>query len=203
MALCPHLTFQVLTKRAERMRDYCEARFGKIADAIMRLRKSRGDLGVVCPLPSLPPGAIWWPLSNVWLGVSVESDENHQRIWDLLRTPVSTRFISYEPALGPLDLDKWEALCRTWRKGATIGTYLDWVIVGGESGPGARPFHLEWARDVIRQCRAAGVACFVKQLGANPIEDGGPLRLCDQKGGDMREWLEDLRVREFPGGTAV
>jgi hypothetical protein len=108
-----------------------------------------------------------------------------------------------EPALGPLDLDKWEALCRTWRKGATIGTYLDWVIIGGESGPGARPFHLEWARDVIRQCKDAGTAVFTKQLGANPIEDGRPLRLCDRKGGDMREWPEDLRVREFPGGTAV
>src|SRR6185369_17246160 len=101
-----------------------------------------------------------------------------------------------------------------------IGTYIDWVIVGGESGPGARPFDIAWARKIVGQCRATGTAVFVKQLGARPYdgedESGtcectqwteycespthptGFLRLRHRKGGDMSEWPEDLRVREFP-----
>jgi hypothetical protein len=84
-------------------------------------------------------------------------------------------------------------------------------VVGGESGPGARPFNVQWARDVIAQCKAALVPCFVKQLGRFPYDvNGNPnperyeynasnyLRLNDHKGGDMAEWLEDLRVREYP-----
>ncbi len=79
---------------------------------------------------------------------------------------------------------------------------LDWVIVGGESGPGARACDLGWIRSVVAQCKAAGVPCFVKQLGARPFErtiearDG--LKLRDRKGGDPAEWPADLRVREFP-----
>lgn len=88
------------------------------------------------------------------------------------------------------------------------------IIVGGESGPGARPFDLAWARSVVEQCRAAGCAAFVKQLGARPFdtdppagmgrpllpgtENGRPIDLKDRKGGDMAEWDADLRVREFP-----
>jgi protein gp37 len=81
---------------------------------------------------------------------------------------------------------------------------LDWVIVGGESGPGARPFYVAWARETVRQCREAGVPCFLKQLGANPIQrdrlkgETVVFDLRDRKGGDMSEWPEDLRVREFP-----
>jgi hypothetical protein len=102
------------------------------------------------------------------------------------------------------------------------GKTLDWVIVGGESGPGARPFDVAWARSIVQQCKAAGVACFVKQLGAcfvkqlgaNPVSTntafGGvigrtayPLdTLSDKKGGDPSEWPEDLRVREFPEARA-
>jgi protein gp37 len=81
---------------------------------------------------------------------------------------------------------------------------LDWIIVGGESGPGARHFNIGWARQTVEECRDAGVACFVKQLGARPTHpprDGYPavnLQLKDRKGGDMEEWPADLRVREFP-----
>ena len=87
---------------------------------------------------------------------------------------------------------------------------LDWIIIGGESGPGARPFDLAWARSIVEQCKAAGVACFVKQLGARPREyvpppgapdDGGDLitlRLRDRKGGDISEFPPELRVREWP-----
>jgi hypothetical protein len=86
--------------------------------------------------------------------------------------------------------------------------HLDWVIVGGESGPGARPFDLAWARSIIQRCESAGVACFVKQLGARPhtgvftTPDGqrveNSVYLQDRKGGDPSEWPEHLRVRQFP-----
>ena len=82
---------------------------------------------------------------------------------------------------------------------------ISWCIIGGESGPKARPTNIEWIRFIVRQCKAAGVACFVKQLGSKPYEglkpfSTGPsaIKLQDRKGGDMEEWLDDLRVREFP-----
>jgi hypothetical protein len=106
---------------------------------------------------------------------------------------------------------------------------LDWLIIGGESGPGARSFDVTWARQTIRECREAGVACFMKQMGARPVahlsDERGwiadalscwpegtklsqrvtgscvhDIHLSDPKGGDMAEWPEDLRVREFPQG---
>jgi hypothetical protein len=81
----------------------------------------------------------------------------------------------------------------------------DWVIVGGESGPHARPCDIAWIRDVVRQCRAAGVPVFVKQLGSRPVIGDFPgkrlYHLRDRHGGNMAEWPEDIRVREFPGGS--
>ena len=80
---------------------------------------------------------------------------------------------------------------------------IDWIIVGGESGPNARPMQVPWARSIVQQCKASGVACFVKQLGADPIwEDGAFLNLAHRKGADMAEWPDDLRVREVPDATA-
>lgn len=87
---------------------------------------------------------------------------------------------------------------------------LSWLIVGGESGPKARPMDLAWARSLVEQGRAASVPVFVKQLGRRPIVDhaalGDPpstyyLCLRDSHGGDPEEWPEDLRVREFPDGA--
>ena len=110
------------------------------------------------------------------------------------------RFVSYEPALGPVEFHS----CWTWPR---HGTKLDWIIVGGESGPGARPFDVEWARNTIAQCKAAGVACFVKQLGSDPFRiiqpiGGAPvkvgLHIGGSKGGNWDEWPLDLRVRQFP-----
>jgi protein gp37 len=79
---------------------------------------------------------------------------------------------------------------------------VDWVIVGGESGGGARPFNLEWGQILVNQCRATGTPCFVKQLGAKPVHysigDIGSYPITDHKGGDMDEWPLDLRVRQFP-----
>ena len=216
MAACPQHTFQVLTKRAERM-----AEWGAWA----------ADQGVAggCPIPmaltdELPikglskrPIATAWPLPNVWLGVSVETQEYaDERIPHLLATPAAVRFVSYEPALGPVDFfaflrgDIRDESLAALRSPPMPG--LDWIIVGGESGHGARPFDLAWARSTIAQCRAAGTAVFFKQAGSDPmyrpdtgltfIEDGGPLPVPlvfrDRKGGDMAEWAVDLRVREWP-----
>jgi protein gp37 len=107
-----------------------------------------------------------WPLQSVWLGVSVENQATaDERIPLLLETPAAIRFVSYEPALGPVDFSRWlteyDRVERRWIPG------LDWTIVGGESGPKARPFDIEWARSTVRQCKAAGVSVFVKQMGAN------------------------------------
>lgn len=158
-------------------------------------------------------GPRWWPtkLSNVWWGVSVEDQASAEsRIPLLLRVPATVRFLSCEPLIGPVNLNQglWgycpehdnesgfceHAQCRSVQR-------LGWVIIGGESGPGARPFHLDWARRMMSQCDFAGVPVFVKQLGSKPrvgsgiryegMRDGG-------HHGDMDEWPEDMRVRRYP-----
>lgn len=172
-------TFQILTKRPERMLEWAR-----------KWTDSQGEpLGPQCP-------RIWW-------GVSVEDQEQaDERIPLLLQTPAAVRWISAEPLLGPLDIDwclkRVPAVNRNPQDAR-----LDQVVVGGESGPGARPFDLAWARSLRDQCHAAGTPFFMKQLGANPFQDGTsreafipPMR--DKKGGDMGEWPEDLRIRQFP-----
>ena len=171
-----------------------------------------------------------WPLPNVWLGTSCEDQATaDERIPLLLDTLAAVRFISAEPLLGPIDLaampfndgdprHRFDALTgqallygtgvdgnpdMTVRMEKPIRQHLDWVIVGGESGRGARDFNIEWARSILNQCKAAGVACFVKQLGSNPTLGGVELGILgaglrDKKGGDWLEWPEDIRVREFP-----
>lgn len=118
MRACPQHTFQILTKRSERLR----------------------QLGQTLP----------WP-SNVWMGVSVEDARVIGRITDLAAVPARVRFLSCEPLIGPLDRIRLDA--------------IHWVIVGGESGPGARPMRREWVESIQRQCARAGVAFFFKQWG--------------------------------------
>jgi protein gp37 len=130
-------------------------------------------------------------LPDVWLGVSVEDRKNLERIDHLRSAPAAVRFLSLEPLLedlGTLDL-----------RG------IDWVIVGGESGPGARVCDVAWTRSIMSQCKAAGVACFMKQLGARPTNSIGPAmgRLTSRKGDVMSEWPPDLRMREMPGSTKL
>jgi protein gp37 len=166
-----------------------------------------------------------WPLENVWLGASVENQRYaDERIPVLLRCPAAKRFVSYEPALELVTFSRWldptadggEALpcaecgstSECGHEGEAGATTLDWIIVGGESGPGARAFDVEWARSVLRECTTANVKVFCKQMGAAPYDsskmDGpaldarGLLDLRDKKGGDMEEWPESLRIREFP-----
>jgi protein gp37 len=152
----------------------------------------------------------WGPIpDNVWLGVTAENQETADaRIPVLLDIPAKVRWVSYEPAIGPVDF--FQVGLRTFRRDPepVAPHLLDWIIVGGESGTAAREFKDEWARDTIRQCRATGVACFVKQLGAFSTYFGrdiggiGDLEyrrtLKHRAGADPSEWPEDLRVREFP-----
>ena len=132
-------------------------------------------------------GPCWqwqWPL-NVWLGVSVENQATaDERIPILLNTPPAVRFISAEPLLEAIDL--------------RLSHEIDLVIIGGESGQHARPCRDEWILSLVEQCQAIGVACFVKQFGANVIVMNDRIRLKDRKGGDMAEWPAWARVRELP-----
>jgi protein gp37 len=121
------------------------------------------------------------PLPNVWLGTSIESDGYARRATALRHSLAAVRFVSAEPLLGPLpslDLDG-----------------IDWVIIGGESGPGARPFQPQWAADLINQARQAGAAPFVKQLGSAWARQH---QASDSKGGKPADWPAELRVREYP-----
>jgi len=183
MALAPQHTFQVLTKRPERMRAYLgsKARTGDsdLCRAINRIPAHLGNRH----------GILVLPLPNVWLGTSVEDQRRaEERIPLLLDTPAAVRWISAEPLLAEVNLEPW--LDR-----------LSWVVVGGESGPGARRFNIKWARVILENCRAYGVPAFMKQLGSNPRNGPYRERVLDPKGGDIAEFPADIRVREWPRAT--
>lgn len=200
MALADQHTFQILTKRAGRMEAY-------LGDTVMRGVGLGHDLILrIAAITNKPPIEIRraWPLPNVWLGVSVEDQKRKDRIEILRQTEAALRFVSLEPLLEDL--------------GEVDVRGIHWAIVGGESGPGARPMDLVWVRSVRDQCAAAGVPLFVKQLGsaphsikdkishrgnALPRPDGFYRYLRDRKGGDMEEWPEDLRVRQMPAVRAA
>ena len=190
-ALTPQHTHMILTKQAGRMREYMTAietrpeQFGAaLAEVVMSGGMSREH-----GLDAIE--AMAWPLPNVWLGVSVEDQiRADERIPDLLATPAAVRFLSCEPLLGPIDLLKWfdptgaccggepEYRCdncpsdASWRYSiaAEDGTWafdptIDWVIVGGESGPRARPMHPDWPRELRDQCLGNEVPFHFKQWG--------------------------------------
>lgn len=143
---CPQHTFLVLTKRPENINKITES-YHSIA---------------------------WSDLDNVWVGVSVETQQFDYRIEHLLKAEVAHRFVSIEPTLGPADIEEY------------VG-WLDWVIVGCESGPRRRSCELEWVENVVRQCKNAALPIWIKQLDIN-----------GKVSHDMSEWPEDLRVRERP-----
>jgi protein gp37 len=252
MRCAPTHTFQVLTKRPERAREW----FSRCGDD--------EGLGWITH-DGTPPGGAYsgtgivvgdhdrWPLPNVWVGVSIEDSSVTWRADVLREIPAAVRFISAEPLLGslfdagsrarpngelgrPRELtasrpdslqERADASDRARDRAPLDLTGIDWIIVGGESGPRARPFHLEHAREIIEaahnRCECEHVAhhrrgsdcgsctkpaVFVKQLGAKPIsggEDGTTFAvdLRDRKGGDWDEWPADLRIREFPASAAV
>lgn len=204
MERCPDRIFQVLTKRPERALRWFDEHW----------REPAG-------------GPVWqWdvPLPNVWLGVSIENARYTWRADVLREIPAAVRFISAEPLLGSLydagrDGDRHrsggsdaphassdpDAMYPSRRAPLDL-TGIDWVIVGGESGPAARPIWIEWAREILDACAEQDVAPFVKQLGAHAFEwpdryagsSGVEIEMRDTKGGDIEEWPADLRVREFP-----
>lgn len=181
MALAPQHTFQVLTKRPERMHSY-------LHDSRYRTALIGIDAASISGLDrDLPDDSPRWslPLPNVWLGVSVENqDAADARIQLLVATPAAVRWISAEPLLGPVDLSQWlwnfrscancpcpdpekdltglDACCRDPE---IADASLQWVVVGGESGTNSRPMHPEWARSLRDQCADAGVQFLFKQWG--------------------------------------
>lgn len=146
----PHHTYQILTKRPERL-------------SILRRYLN------------------WTP--NIWIGVSIENQQQTERIELLRLVPAQIRFLSCEPLLEPLELNL---------RG------IHWVIAGGESGPNARPCDQHWIVSIVRQCYQQKVPVFVKQLGSRSLVDTRVVKLVDRKGADMSEWPTLLQVRQFP-----
>jgi protein gp37 len=183
MAATPQHTYQILTKRPARMRSL---------------------LGSDDWLDMFERGNAEYPLPNVHLGVSVENQKwADSRIPLLLATPAAVRWVSAEPLLGPVEFeflhyfDPGNCACEpTWSVheptcGVEPGAHwgLDWIVVGGESGPGARPMDEAWAQRIVRDCRAAGVKVFVKQLGSV---------LGGKAHHDIATFPAGLRHREYP-----
>lgn len=145
-----------------------------------------------------------WP-ANVITGTSPCNQETFDGTITSLQLIPGRHFLSCEPLLGELNLDVNRHGFGAWSDDVCM-TGIDWVIVGGESGRGARGCCVDWIRSIVRQCAATGVPCFVKQLGANPwfddgsegINAGNALVLKDAKGGDWNEWPKGLCVRQFP-----
>ena len=233
MALCPQHTFQVLTKRSCRMRDYSSGRPTALdhrnAAVFARLFELAEEYNRV------PDEAAWreayergwsklrWPPPNVWLGTSVENQAAVHRIEHLVRCPAAVRFLSLEPLLGEVDLSEHleEAGYESGgRQGwVTTGDGINWVIVGGESGPGARPCKPDWVRSIRDQCKAAGVPFWFKGWGEWAPEDaltsaitpksgtgfhphhmfpsGWVFRVGKTKAGDL---LDNKRHHEWPKG---
>jgi protein gp37 len=195
MALCPQHTFQVLTKRSRRMREYMSSLSERRIDNASRPFFARFDNRRVYDLP----------LPNVWLGVSTEDQQRaDERIPDLLCTPAAIRFVSAEPLLGPIDFTsirqtaapgyfgdalQWYHRGKSHDDEGLIYPLLDWIIVGGESGPAARPMHPDWLRSIRDKCAAAGTAFFFKQWG-----EYWPAEIV-RKGEDGEWW------RRFPQGA--
>lgn len=184
------------------------------------LTKRIGNVRAMLPARWFEAGA--WP-KNVRIGATFVNQEELLRDAGKLIALRVPNLISLEPLLGPIDLDVWVPN-GILRQQVNVLQRIDWVIVGAESGSKARPAHLNWVRRIVNQCRVAEVACHVKQLGRIVHDDGMsspgqhwpagitrtplPRRTDDEpafaitlkhsKGGDMAEWPEDLRVREFP-----
>ena len=190
MVLAKQHTFQVLTKRPDRMKNYwlTPDRSQKILDMMLYYTAdpaNNSGLSVELPIP------------NIWLGASAGTQRSLDKFTpDLMATPAVVCFLSCEPLLEEITIS-----------GQCLDN-LNWIIVGGESGPGARPCHIDWIRSLVKQCHQTKTAVFVKQLGgqaidSNPYIDGivqshSRVKLKNRKGGDISEFPLDLQIREFP-----
>lgn len=167
MVLTPHNTYQILTKRADVMAHY----FAQGKDRLVeRWEQATYEIGLTGLTdknddPDAPACHVFnlceqqWPRPNIWLGVSAENQETlNERLPYLLSIDAHIRFISYEPALGPIQLLDAVKHLPDIKK-------LSWIIAGGESGHNARPAHPDWFRSVRDQCKAAGIPYFLKQFG--------------------------------------
>ena len=165
MHLSPHI-WLLLTKWPHRMRSFFEE-WGK-------------------PIPS-----------NFFPGVSIEDQPAaDERVPILLQIPAAVRFVSVEPMLEAINLGLSGTCPKSWGVGyRPVSDLLDWVIVGGESGPGARPMMTDWAEDIVNQCQFAGVPIFMKQIGTWAATQG---RCKSRKGADPAEWPMALQIREMP-----
>lgn len=163
-----HHTFQILTKRPERIHDF------------FQWQSAGYEFG----------------LPNVWVGTSVEDQRwALERVPHLLTTPAEVRYLSVEPMLGRVS-KPWPT-----RYGILIDEAPNWVIIGGESGPSARPCEIEWIRNLKDECVDESIPIFIKQLGTHLARELG---LKDKKGADWDEWppeLDDLKIRQFPEDT--
>ena len=184
MLMSPHHRFQVLTKRAERMRSFMTwlAEFGSTSECLGELLVGRLDVVKRWPLTverAIAVGKLGSPPSNIWCMISAEDQKRaDERIPELLATPAAVRGVSLEPLLGPIVMEAG------WLEPEGG---LDWIIVGGESGPGARPMHPQWARDLRDQCLFSGVAFHFKQWG----------EWCPGKGAPFGE----NKAHQWPDGT--
>ena len=220
MALCPQHTFQILTKRPERMNRYWRHLEDEELDRIL----TREDM--VMSTPEWPPnGFTDGPspdFSNIWFGVSIENQETaDERIPILLKTPVergAKRWVSIEPMIGRIVLEEVPVGMfgpLRWKGRPESLPRIDWVVLGGESGPNARVMEVEWIRRIKYECENAGVPLFIKQLGAaysDPVDGiaGAGCKISEEaiyllkrrlkhrSGADMEEWPKDLLVREYP-----
>ncbi len=252
-ALRPDVDWLLLTKRPERMAEYLNQVMRAYQDGAghhstsERLKLLSLEMGMQYGVHDWS----WnWPLPNVWLGTSVEDQATADaRIPHLLKCPAAVRFVSAEPLLGAVDFDPvgcefcesademvlardehgsvyWcqehDRECGSYR-GWLEPDAIDWIITGGESGPGARPCNIEWLRSTVEQCKQAGVPVFVKQLGSKPFYIDEANRRCggavavpvsalafggwehtgkmfkSSKGADPSEWPDDLRdCRQWP-----
>jgi protein gp37 len=193
--------FQVLTKRPHLMARYVNdpstpARVLKCAEAIIMESGPFGDNR---------HQQFGWPLQNVWLGTSIENQKAaDERLEHLVRAQAATRFISAEPLLGPVNLGLLGTVPYTWNTGryAAIYDYIDQVIVGGESGAGARRMDLAWARALKEECELGGVKYHFKQLGSVLARELGTAHPKGEDPDDPR-FPADLRVREEPAHPNV
>jgi protein gp37 len=256
IALTPHLTYQLLTKRPERMLQYLTEKWQPTPAQyfegvyIPESQNSRQtEITLACEeiidrfnLGDTTKGELWtdngslkimqwsWPLPNLMLGVTAGTQKAaDERIPLLLRAPAAGRFVSVEPMLEEVDLkrylgkfwscpeceagDEYQWMLPNARKefcgncagdtGRDVylkvrGRGINQIIIGGESGTNARPFHLEWARSLINQCRETGTKVFMKQVGSNAFYEGKPFKTKSRAGSDSSEWPEWARIQEFP-----